>query len=88
MTTDGSTIANVTYSAGNLLLGDFTSVSWDGTNALFTGTSVSEFSALGGSSVVFNVEMVPADVPEPATLTLTGIAWGFGLAARRRRRAR
>ena len=88
VTTDGSTIANVSYSSGNLFSGDFTSVSWDGTNALFTGTATNGFNAIGGRSVVFNVEMVPAEVPEPATLTLAGMALaGFAIAARRRRRS-
>ena len=88
VTTDGSTIANVSYSSGNLASGNFTSVSWDGTNALFTGTATNGFNAIGGRSVVFNVEMVPAEVPEPATLTLTGMALaGFAIAARRRRRS-
>jgi hypothetical protein len=45
-TTDGATIAGVTYSFGNLNVGDFTSVIWDGTNALFTGTRTARASCL------------------------------------------
>ena len=82
VTTDGSTIASVTYSSGNLLAGDFTSVIWDGTNALFTGTTAADFDAIGGQSVVFNVAMEPAAIPEPATLTLLGLGLA-GIGARR-----
>ena len=72
---------------GEPVLGDFTSVIWDGTNALFTGTPSKRISTRRRSTVVFNVEMVAGYVPEPATLTLAGMALaGYAIAAHRRRR--
>ena len=34
----GDAITGVTYDSGNLLAGNFTSVTWNGTDAVFTGT--------------------------------------------------
>ncbi len=51
----GDTITNVTYASGNLQEGDFTTVSWEGTSATFTGSSGIGYAAAGGESVVFNV---------------------------------
>jgi len=84
-TVDGEVIKGVSYSSGNLAAGDFSQVSFNGTDALFTGTSNGVFIAIGGASVVFDVTTTPGAVPEPATLALLGLA-GLGFAGRRKRK--
>jgi hypothetical protein len=63
VTTDGETVTGVTHASGNLLLGDFTNVSFNGTDAIFTGTAAPEYNAIGGASVVFNVTTQPVPAP-------------------------
>ena len=81
-TTDGEKITAISLSptSGNLFPGDFSSVSWDGATATFTGSTATEYGAIGGRSVSFDVSMTA--VPEPATwaLMLMGFA-GVGYAA-------
>lgn len=81
-TTDGSVITNVTYNSGNLFGGSFTNVAWNGTTATFTGSTGSEYNAIGGATVTFDVVTA---APEPATLALLGSGL-VGLAVRRSRR--
>lgn len=88
-TTDGESITDVTYASGNLTIGSFTSVTWNGTDAVFTGSGNPNYGALGGQSVVFDVATSGASVPEPASLTLFGtalLAFGAFAALRRRRK--
>lgn len=76
VTLDGETITNVTHASGNLFSGDFTSVSWNGTDAVFTGSTSSDFDAVGGVRVVFDVDTTGA-VPEPASIALLLTIAGF-----------
>lgn len=83
--TDGDTITNVTYASGNLNVGNFSGVTWNGTThtAVFTGSTNSNFDAVGGSTVVFDViEAGPSAVPEPSSIWLActilgGLLVGF-----------
>jgi hypothetical protein len=78
----GEHITGVTYASGNLNTGDFTSVSFNGHDAIFTGTSTGlGFNAIGGDSVVFNVSTA---VPEASTwaMMLLGLA-SLGFAGHR-----
>jgi hypothetical protein len=61
VTTDGETITGVTL-ASSTLGGAVSSVTFNGTDAIFTETTGSDFDALGGASVVFDVttQAVPA----------------------------
>jgi len=84
VTTDGSTITGVTYGSGNLFNGDFSQVSWNGTDAVFTGTADGGYDAVGDASVVFDVAVSPASTPEPASFALFGLGL-VGLSSARRR---
>ncbi len=80
---NGEKILGITYGSGNFSQGDFSSVSFNGSDAVFTGTSNGGgFSALGGRSVVFDVTL--GTVPEASTwaMLLAGFA-GLGLAGSR-----
>ena len=54
MTTNGEAITGVTLFSGSLG-GATTSVTFNGTHAIFTETTGTNFNAIGGTSVVFNV---------------------------------
>lgn len=83
VTTDGSTITGITYNSGNLFVGDFTGVSWNGTDAIFTGATSSLYNAVGGRTVSFDVTL--SSTPEPGTIALFGSAIAaLGFARRRR----
>jgi len=67
--TDGDKITNVTFASGSMA-GGTESVSWNGTDAIFTGSTTGDFNAIGGVSAVFDVTESP--VPEPGSLLMLG----------------
>jgi hypothetical protein len=80
---DGDHITNVTYASGNFNTGDFSSVSWNGTDAIFTGSTATNYDAINGVHVVFNVTEV---TPEPRFygVLLVGLLALAGIVVRNR----
>jgi hypothetical protein len=85
VTVDGEVIQGVTLASGSLG-GATSSVTFNGTNAVFTQTTGTEYNALDGTSVVFNVATTAA-VPQPASLVLLVSAL-LGIGVMRLRRSR
>jgi hypothetical protein len=86
VTTDGEAITGVTLASGGLG-GATSSVTFNGTDAIFTETTGTDYDAIGGTSVVFNV--TTRAVPGPiAGAGLPGLILACGglLALARRRR--
>jgi len=87
-TTDGSTVTGISYASGGLATGSFALSSFDGTTATFEGSTTSNYNAIGGANVVFDVQLEPAvapiPLPAPLALLVGGLA-ALGVAGRRRR---
>ncbi|HEX5282857.1 MAG TPA: PEP-CTERM sorting domain-containing protein [Bryocella sp.] len=81
---DHDQITGVTFASGSMA-GGSESVSWNGTDAIFTGSSASDFNAIGGVSAVFDVAMIPGATPEPGSLLMLGTGL-LGLAGVLRRK--
>lgn len=68
---DHDQITGITFASGSMA-GGSESVSWNGTDAIFTGISANDFDAIGGVSAVFDVAMTPTATPEPGSLLMLG----------------
>src|SRR6267378_1942460 len=64
VTTNGEAITGVTLASGSLG-GATTSVTFNGTDAIFTETTGTNYNALGGNFLVFNATTTGPRVPEP-----------------------
>jgi hypothetical protein len=78
-TADGETVTGVTFASGSLG-GATSSVTFNGTDAIFTETG-GDYNAIGGTSVTFNVTTQPVPAPSIghgllAFLALGGILFG------------
>ena len=70
-------ITGITFGSGSLGGASVTD-SWNGTDAVFTFTTGSDYNAIGGRSVVFDVTQ--AAVPEPSSILLLMTALGCSIA--------
>jgi hypothetical protein len=88
VTTDGEKVTAVSYASGNFLEGDFSKVTFNGTDAVFEGSTNGIYNAQGNHNIVFDVTTTsPAGVPEPSSVALLASAvLGFMVMRRRRNR--
>ena len=80
-------ITNVTYQSGSLFSGSFGLTSFTDHSMTFTGSTGSDFDAVGGATITFDIasrDVVAA--PEPSSLFMAGMGLlGLGFGAFRRR---